>query len=164
MSCHVMSCHVMSCHVMSCHVMSCHVMSCHVMSCHVMSCHVTSRHVTSRHVTSRHVTSYHIISYIIPYIMYISRDQSQSSLEKRQLSSCRCLMQIICQPVFLWGPKIWKFLGHIWPTGHPPSAEVRKGWSQTSTAPVCHHDLDRDNFTYIFITQINLNALFTIYL
>lgn len=54
------------------------------------------------------------------------------------------------QPPILWVPG--SFPGVKWPGSVveyslPPSAEIKNGWSYTST-PVYIHGADRDNFTF----------------
>jgi hypothetical protein len=60
------------------------------------------------------------------------RDQRQASLEKRQLSSRRCLLQITCQLVLLMESKEIEISGP--PYGQPdihPVPRLRKGGAKT---------------------------------
>jgi len=50
------------------------------------------------------------------------------------------------------------FWAPIQPTGHPFSAEIKKAWSQTPTAPICIHGLDEGNCTYINLKSFPLTG------
>ena len=47
-------------------------------------------------------------------------------------------------------PLLVKLLQHEADYSPPPSAEIKNEWSYTSTPPIRHHNMGRDNFTFAF--------------
>jgi hypothetical protein len=72
-------------------------------------------------------------------------------------------------PCWLWGPcsllfNVYQgsFPGVKWPgreVNHSPasSAKIKNEWSYTSAIPICHHGMDRENFIFYHLIQLEFN-------